>query len=91
MNVLNAGHYLCVLFGGQGSAFDNVAFILLGGALFVYALRARSFRESSKLHVLTPVKDLSEYTPKPYQRFLLAALGLAAVISSVYQLFRRYA
>jgi hypothetical protein len=91
MDMMSTGRYLCVLFVRHDGTFDDVAFILLGGAVFVYALRAKTFRESKNLHMLTPAKELDEYAPKLIQRFLLAALGLAVVISSVYQLFRRYA
>lgn len=68
---------------------DCVVFILLGGAIAIYSIVAKTFIESSRIHVLTPTNKLERYVPRWYHRLLLFSLGLAGVLGGVFALLRR--
>ena len=78
----------CIYVAGKDTTFECVTFIVLGGAVAAYGLLAKTFIESSKLHVLTPSDKLERYVPKGYQRFLLVALGIASVLSGIFGLVK---
>jgi hypothetical protein len=75
-------------FEGKENTFDYLIFILLGGAMAVYGLLAKTFVESSKNHILTPSNKLEKYVPRWYHRLLLTALGLTSALFGVFALFR---
>jgi hypothetical protein len=72
----------------KDSAFDYVAFVLAGAGLAAYGLLAKTFIEERKLHILTPSDKLERYVPRWYQRLLLIALGIAAMVAGISKLWR---
>ncbi len=80
---------LRISFVGKDTTLDCAAFILLGGAITAYSIVAKTFIESSKIHVLTPTNKLERYVPRWYHRLLLFSVGLAGVLGGIVALLRR--
>ena len=80
--------FTCIIATKDGT-FDGVAFIIMGAGMALYGLLAKTFREDSKLHILTPTDELEKYVPRWYHRLLLIALGIGSMVCGVSELWRR--
>jgi len=80
---------LCTLLAARDSAFDCISMILLGGAVAIYGLRAKTFRESQRLRILTPANELESYVPRWYHRLFVVVPGVVILVGRIYELLHR--
>ena len=80
-----------VLFLAAGAtATESSIAAIVGAAIALYGLRARKFRESSRLHMLTPIDQLEEYEPRWYHRLLYVVAGVVLMTFGIAGLWRAF-
>lgn len=77
------------LLAAKDSIFDCVSMILVGGTLALYGLRAKTFRESPQLHMLSRLDELESYVPRWYHRLFFVVPGVILFAGGLYELLHR--
>ena len=50
---------------------ESYFMVIIGLGISIYGLKARTFREDGRLHMLTPAEKLEQYEPRWYHRLFI--------------------